>query len=229
MRMTSSARRIWFLLCLSMCAGFCAQTSAQQPGQIGVPQAPPGFQLNQLEQAYLDQVLDTWVRESAKVVTFKCPFERWEYNAAFGPGPDIPLSKDKGELSYQRPDKGSLQVKEISKWEAKPIPRGEQPPAQVQGDWVTQPDAIGEHWVCDGESVYEYRHDQKQLVVRSIPEGLRGKAIVDGPLPFLFGAEAAKLKQRYWMRIQPQDNAAEIWLEAQPKFQADAANYRMVE
>ena len=61
-----------------------------------------------------------------------------------------------------------------------------------QGDWIVKKDAIGEHWVCDGQNVYEYRHDQKQLVVRPIPPAMQGKAIVDGPLPFLFGAEAAQ-------------------------------------
>ena len=164
------------------------------PPQQPAPQAPPGFQLNALEQAYLDQVLDTWQVESGKVNTFQCSFERWEYNAAFGPGKDIPLNKDKGELSFQKPDKGSFQITEISTWQAAPVPPGQQPPQPAQGDWMKQPDAIGEHWVCDGKSVFEYRHDQKQLVERPIPPELQGQAIVDGPLPFLFGAEAAKLK-----------------------------------
>ena len=73
---------------------------------------------------------------------------------------------------------------------------GQAPPAQAQGNWVKQENAIGEHWVCDGTSIYEYRTEQKQLVERPIPKEMQGKAIVDGPLPFLFGAEAAKLKQR---------------------------------
>lgn len=242
------ARPAPLLLCATLSVALClgmmsmpaaAQQSmgAQQPADAaqaaaapaGPVQAPAGFQLNQLEQAYLDQVLATWERESAKVVTFKCPFERWEYDPAFGPSRDIPLNKDQGELSYQKPDKGSFQITEISKWEAKPVPAGEQPPAEVQGDWVKQPDAIGEHWVCDGEAVFEYRHDQKQLVERPIPKQLQGKAIVDGPLPFLFGAEAAKLKARYWMRVQPQADANLIWLQARPKFQIDAANYQGVE
>jgi TIGR03009 family protein len=229
-------------LCAAMCLSLCERASAQQqldaqqpanPAPAAAPagpaQAPPGFQLNQLEQAYLDQVLASWERESAKIVTFKCPFERWEYDQAFGPAADVPLFKDKGELSFQKPDKGSFQITEINKWQAKPVPAGEQPPAEVEGDWVKQPDAIGEHWVCDGKAVFEYRHDQKQLVERPIPPELQGKSIVDGPLPFLFGAEAAKLKARYWMRIQQQPDQNLIWLQATPKFQADAANYQAVE
>jgi len=211
---------------------------AQQPAAAPVqaapqaPQAPPKFQLNAIEQAFLDQVLDAWELESGKIITFRCAFERWEYNAAFGPGPDIPLNKDKGELSYQKPDKGSFQITEIRKWQAEPTPPGEQTPAVVKGDWIGQPDAIGEHWVCDGQAIYEYRHDQKQLVERPIPPEMQGKAIVDGPLPFLFVAEAAKLKQRYWMRIeqsQQEQNPNIIWVQALPKFQQQAADYTAVE
>jgi TIGR03009 family protein len=222
-------------LLLGLLAGLClesfllAQQGAVAPLPAAqAPQVPPQFQLNPIEQALLNQVLATWENQSAKVATFRCPFERWEYNAAFGPGADIPLNKDKGELSYQKPDKGSFQITEVRKWQAEPVPPGEEPSAQAKGDWVAQPNAIGEHWVCNGEAVFEYRQEQKQLVERPIPKEMRGQAIVDGPLPFLFGAEANKLKQRYWMRIEQQPNDNQIWLTAQPKFQADAANYQAV-
>ena len=95
-------------------------------------------------------------------------------------------------------------------------PPGQQPPAEKQGNWVKQPNAIGDHWVCDGKSVYQYRPDLKQLVEHPIPPQMQGQAIVDGPLPFLFGADAAKLKQRYWMRIDQQQSQDpnQIWLIA---------------
>jgi len=197
---------------------------AQTPVQI-----PAGFQLNAIQQAFLDQVLDAWQLHSGKIATFKCSFERWEYNVAFGPAPNIPLNKDKGEVSYSRPDKGSFQITKVAKFQAQPNQPGQQPPAQPQGAWVEQPEAIGEHWVCDGKAVFEYRHNQKQLVERPIPPHLQGKAIADGPLPFLFGAEAPKLKQRYWMRIEQQPNQNEIWLIAKPKAQAQAADFSEVQ
>jgi TIGR03009 family protein len=203
---------------------------AVAPQQPAPPQAPPGFQLNQLEQTYLDSVLKTWELQSGTINTFKCDFERWEFNPTFGPGPEIPLNKDKGELSFQKPDKGSFQITEIKRWTPDPVPPGQQPPQPAKGDWKKQEDAIGEHWVCDGKSVFEYRHDQKQLVERPIPPNLQGKAIVDGPLPFLFGAEAKKLKERYWLKVdsQPKQDPNQIWLVALPRFQAQAADFRGV-
>jgi len=243
---------------LTVCLMFGSSVAAQAPqqpaqGQLlppvspqqlsGVPQqqqptapaqapfVPDGFALNTIQQTYLDSVLDAWQVESAKVNTFKCDFERHEFNAAFGPGQNIPLNIDKGELSFQKPDKGSFQITEMSTWKAEPAPPAVpgQPPAPAQGNWVKQPKEVGEHWVCDGKSVYEYRHDQEQVVERPIPVELQGQAIVDGPLPFLFGAESAKLKQRYWMRVEQQSNPNEIWITARPKAQADAANFQAVQ
>jgi len=90
---------------------------------------------------------------------------------------------------------------------------------------------VGDHWVCDGKSVYEYRPSQKQLVEHPIPPQLQGQSIVDGPLPFLFGADAAKLKQRYWMKLDQNQNqnANQIWIIALPKFQAQAADFTEVD
>ena len=213
------------LVVWSVLAGTVKVASAHQP-----PAAATGapFQLNAIEQAFLDQVLSSWEQESGKVRTFRCEFERWDYNVVFGPRMDVPFSKDKGEVSFSQPDKGSYQITEIHRWQAQAAQPGQQPPKQLQGTWVHQPEAVGEHWVCDGQSVFEYRHDQKQLVVRPIPPEMQGKAIVDGPLPFLFGAEAEKLKTRYWLKVEQQPNPNQIWLQAHPKFQADKANYDWV-
>jgi TIGR03009 family protein len=228
-----------FILCLAVGRPGAAQQQIRplQPAVQPLPQplaqapAPDGFALNQLQEAMLDNVLNAWQLESAKINTFKCSFERWEYNA-FSPKVNnevAPLNKCSGELSYNRPDKGSFQITEVRAFKTTPPAAGQAPDAPVTGDWVKQPEAIGEHWVCDGKSIFEYRHQDKHLVERPIPKELQGQAIVDGPLPFLFGAEAKKLKARYWMRIEDQDNKDAIYLTALPKFQAQAADYSKVE
>ncbi len=212
------------------------QVVPQQPEQQQAqapPQAPPDFQLNALQQAQLDQVLDAWQAASGKIVTFQCRFERWEYDVAFGPKDgNIPLNKNVGELTFQKPDKGSFEIKEINKFQFPAAPPGQQPPAAPQGNWVNQPNAIGDHWVCDGKSVYQYRPDLKQLVEHPIPPEFQGQAIADGPLPFLFGADRKKLSKRYWMRIdqqQVQDPINQIGLVAIPKFREQAADFREVD
>lgn len=185
-------------------------------------QAPTGFRLNNIEQAFLEQVLNQWEEQSGQISTFNCDFTRLVYNPVFGPGKDengqqIAKNHEYGTVSYERPDKGSFQIKKVLAWDA------------AQGKHVENPNIVGEHWVCDGESVFQYRHDQKQLVVSPIPPEMRGKNIADGPLPFLFGAETEKLKARYWMRVDPRAQAGSIWLVALPKRRTDAANYQQVD
>jgi TIGR03009 family protein len=219
--------------------GVQLQTAQQQPAPIQqpivqppvAPQVPEGFQLNQLQQTALNTVLDAWQQENAKIKTFQCSFERWEYDPVFGPQGNIPLYKNKGELSYIKPDKGSFQITETNKWQVQPALPGQPPNGAVNGDWQKQPDAIGDHWVCDGTSVYQYRPDLKQLIEHPIPPQLQGQAIVDGPLPFLFGADAAKLKERYWMKLDQNQNQNpdQIWIIALPKFQAQAADLTEVD
>jgi TIGR03009 family protein len=210
------------------------QPGGQQPaaGQAPAPQLPPGFPLNQVEEAALDAALNAWQQQSGNTKTFSCPFERWEYVKAFGPvinGRSEPLNKNLGELTYSKPDRGSFQITKITTYTQVPPP-ADQPNAPARGDWVVQPNAIGEHWVCDGKSVYEFRSDQKQVIERQLPQRAPGEAILDGPLPFLFGAESAKLKQRYWMKIdQRNNNPNQIWLNAWPKAQAQAADFRQVD
>lgn len=207
------------------------QQQAIQPtqlGQTGVPIAQPGvigppFQLTPVEQQFVDQILQMWENSSSQIKTFNCQFDRWEYDPVFGPGADIPMIKSQGQLTYSKPDKGSFKIEDIYRY--KPATPSAPPQAS---DWVLQKHEVGEHWVCDGKAVYEYKHEKKQLVVQPLPAEMRGKSIVDGPLPFLFGAEAEKLKQRYWIRSK-QGDESKIWLEAYPRSQADAANYHHVE
>ncbi len=204
------------------------QAIPQQPG--GAQQRPiealAPFRLTPEQQQHVDNILVAWERTSTAVKTYKCEFTRWEYDSVFGPKNDASVVSS-GEIRYMAPDKGLFKV---TKAEQALV----QPPAK-QGDppkWELKklpPDQL-EHWVCDGTSVFELRHKDKQLVEQQLPEELQGTAIADGPLPFVFGAKAAKLKHRYWIReIESPSPQEQIWLEAHPRFQADAANFQKVE
>jgi hypothetical protein len=56
---------------------------------------------------------------------------------------------------------------------------------------------------------------------------MKGDAIADGPVPFIFGAKAEKMKQRYWIHdVTPKEEVGKrVWLEVFPKFQHDAMNF----
>lgn len=181
------------------------------------------------QRQWVDQVLNYWEFESDKVKTFTTTFYRDEFNPAQVRDPNIAWAKAKGEIKYAKPDKAMYRVDEVYYYEA-PREQGQ------QGRYGKREDAHLEHWVCDGQSTFEFDSRNKLLIERPLPEHMRGEAIADGPLPFLFGAEAAKLKQRYWFApiVPPIDpktgkpREKEFWLAAKPKTMADAQNFDMV-
>jgi TIGR03009 family protein len=200
---------------------------AQQPRPAPIqPQAPPAqapFQLTAQQQADLDQLLLDWQESGKKVKTFKCTFSLFQYDNQFGPkqrtkgNPNGAWREGEGQLKYAKPDRGMFQVESIKSWDGQ------------KSDW-TEPEN-GEHWVCDGKSLYELDPRQKQVRVRELPPHLQKQGIVSGPLPFLFGADAAQLKQRFWMRITTRKEVADtqIWIQAYPRWAQDAANYQWAE
>lgn len=120
--------------------------------------------------------------------------------------PNAPPVYHKGELKYAAPDKGLFRVD------------GDQP----------------EQWICDGKAVYAFNYVRKEILQSVLPPQLQGKAIVNSPLPFVFGAQAADLNARYWLHIvEPapgaQPNPNEIILQAIPRRQEDAASFSRVD
>jgi len=198
-----------------------AAPDAAQPQRLAsVPPAQPPA-LSPPEQAALDQLLAAWEARNNAVRTWSCTFHKWEYNAwspADAGGDRLAFAESAGELKYAAPDKGLFRVRESKQWN---------PEARR---YEIRSGEAGEHWVCNGESIFEFRHSERQLRETKLPPEMRGKAISDGPLPFVFGAKADTLRKRYWMRIiTPPEVRDQVWLEALPRFQADAANFSKVE
>jgi TIGR03009 family protein len=191
------------------------------------PQAP--FQLTGQQQSELVAMLRAWEERGSRIRTLSCEFVRWDYDDVFGmreppdprtpnvPGRPIPRRESRGEIRYASPDKGVYRLSDVKDF------------AGVNGGekkYTPRPEA-GEHWICDGLAIWEYNFVKQQLIERKLPPELQGEGISEGPLPFLFGAKADKLMQRYFLRIAtPPSVQGQVWLEAHPRFQLDAANFR---
>jgi TIGR03009 family protein len=200
--------------------GIRPRVPQQRPAAPNAPQAPrEPFQLTAQELQRMDLILAAWERESDKVKLFKCAFTRWDYDFTWGPKQnDFLMSERHGTIAYRAPDNGTFKETEMKTYDA------------AKDKYVESKEAL-EHWVCDGNAIYQFQPKITTLEVTELPPAMRGKAITEGPLPFLFGAKAATLKQRYWIReTTPQEQKGkQVWLEAWPKFREQAANFKRVE
>lgn len=178
-----------------------------------VPEQPAPFQLTPQEEAALDAILAEWEAHSSQIDMFCCDIKRWEFDGVFSKD-NKPKRVAIGELKYRAPDRGLYHVKDV------------------------QSGAEIEKWQCDGKAIYEFAYEKKELIKRTLPPELQGKAIANGPLPFIFSAKAETLKKRYFLRLKtppklkPQASGKEIevvCLEAFPRFQSDAANFQRAE
>lgn len=183
-------------------------------------QPQPSWGLLSLDDnASLEVVLQAWEEHSAKVKTLECTFQCFKYDKVFGAkaangAPPLPTRICKGVIRYAAPDKGHYHITE------EVVDPSKNPPVFEEKE--------GEYWVCDGNAVYEFNHEKKQLIERRLPNELKGKAISNSPLPFVFGSTADKMRQRYWMRVSTPAKfvGREIWLEVEPIYPEDRANYQ---
>jgi TIGR03009 family protein len=195
-----------------------AQTKPQLAGLAPAAAMPRGFSLNPQQQARVDQILNYWEHHTSKIKTYECKFVRHNFDFVFG-SRTKPATIDYGTIRYKSPDKGLMRVDKTYKRNAQET--------DPEKEFVQQDVQFGEYWVCDGESVYKFDAHTKVLTESRLPPEMRGQAIAEGPLPFVFGAKADQMKQRYWIReVTPQNNPkGEYYLEAVPRLQADAANF----
>lgn len=191
------------------------------------------------EQEYIDQLLDYWEKSTKNLQRLSCDFKLFEYNSnapfvqelAQQTGLDVRQIKYKasqGVVRYMTPDKGMYKVDMAIALTGKLDKNGQ--PEMLSSEHLDQ-----DYWICDGETIHQYDRINKKVTHYVIPAELRGTNIMETPLPFLFGIEKNKVKERFWIRaLQPpplangQPNNDMFLIEAHPKFLQDAQNYSMV-
>lgn len=200
-----------------------AGSAGQNPSDLNTPQAaapivpqqdgteerpmPAPFVLTQQEQAQTDSILKRWEQFSMGIHTFETDFTRIMYRRSLENAKYV-KTQEKGEMRYESPDHGMFVVR-------------------------SEDGSPSEKWICDGKYVFEFKYAQKQIDQYTLPPEMRGKRITQGPLPFLFGASAEELKNRYYIRhILPDAKLArpgQVWLEAYPKKSDDASEFQRAE
>ncbi len=205
-------------------SGTSGSSAPVASGRPAAPRAPAWVPLPPQHAKFLDDVLRYWQQHTSKIERFRCRFKRWEFDSTFGPGQNTAKTYAEGEIQYAAPDKGLFKADVY-----KAFVRDKEHP---EGHYVDRPPRA-DHWICDGKSIFKFDYVEKQLTEQVLPPEYRGRAITRGPLPFLFGADAEDIKRRYWMRIitppeKTKGEDREYWIEAIPKTQEDAADYRVI-
>jgi TIGR03009 family protein len=203
----------WAVVILLLTAGCSAVQMADR-------KMPPPFKLTTDDEQKVDRLLARWEQWNAGVKTFDCRFKLWVYDGTFG-RPDQPKFVDCGTIKYAAPDHAIFRIDATEK----------------DGKEVPIENARAQHWVFDGKSLFELNHAKSQLIERTLPEGVQGTKLVDGPLTFAFGvaglssvfgtppcpypftAKAKELKEQFYLReTTPAANQRDqVWLEAYPR------------
>ena len=184
------------------------------PANMFAQGAPANGAAPPANDARLDQLLEDWARESAKVTKLKGEHHRFVYDKVFKVE-----KRSKGVFYYESPSKGRIDIT----------------PVDVQGQTARRKDAEGqtfqlkadraERWICDGQRIWQVDEDKKQMDVFPIPKQNQGRNIMDGPMPFLFGMPREKAKARYDLTLVA-ENQQYATIEALPKWQIDAQNWQ---
>lgn len=192
-------------------------------------QAPEGFPLSQPYQDYVDQVLTYWESSSSQVERLRCQFNRYTYDSGVcnyvdpRSGQMVAQEVAGGIIKYEMPDRAII---EVDKKRIALPPSASNPNLEYRDLNATDMEKQRERYVSSGDAIFFYDYAEKQLIKQNLPMELQGQGIKNSPLPFLFGAKAEELKERYWIRpITPDDVDKQWWLEVFPKRRQDAEHY----
>lgn len=212
-----------------------ADAFPQTGGTPVAPQMPPGFPLDTNTRNYIEELLTYWENTSNQVTHYQCQFVRWHYDPEIcnyrKPGNNhlVAAEISRGNIRYRNPDSGMYEV--TQKWNFGGPPDEPGGEAKYVRRKLTNADFPEEEkWICDGESIFEYDYQSKRLYELKLPLESRGEGLKNSPLPFMFGATAVELLDRFWIRdVTPANVQGQYWLEAWPKRVSDAQNYSRME
>ncbi len=177
-------------------------------GAAAAQELPPG----------MEQILQTWEQHSAKMNRLEGSFQRYVYDSVFRVE-----KRAEGNYYYEAPDKGRMDFAPPDNLPKEPHKLGGIE-YHVQGDYT-------QSWICNGETILDVNHDQKNYNRVQIPTQFRGENIVHSPLPFLFGMKASVIKGRFLLAFGSMHDPAKgvVHIVAAPLMDAQRREYRRVE
>lgn len=187
------------------------RTVTEEEGGEERPRDPAVLEVQKLTPE-LESVLDNWEAKTSQINKLKGSFVKTTYDTVFSV-----QTMAKGEFMYEAPDKGYYTFLGYSDKNARVKRDKDGNPYQLQAD-------KDEKWYCTGAEIYQINVSDRTFDKLAIPEENRGKNIIDGPLPFLFGMKKEQAVRRYRLELL-KSNPNQIWIGVKPKLQHDMTNY----
>jgi TIGR03009 family protein len=131
-----------------------------------------------------------------------------------------------GSFYYEAPDKGRIDITGLSK--PSKLSRGKFKNGKRDknnGKVYQFKNSLSQIWIADGRNIKQIDEKRKTIELFPIPPGKRGKNIMDGPLPFLFGMPPEKAKKRFRFKLLS-ESKTKVWLQIWPNFQQDRKNWK---
>lgn len=225
-------RRLIAITALFGVTAFCADSAlygqakpapakpANPPARGAVAPAGAAQPAAKVEKAdpVLEKILQDWYASSKNIKKLEGEHKRFVYDYTF-----LTVKQAQGEFYYEAPDKGRIDLDGTKVKDGTAVDKV----SAIDGKGLkfNAESDVPERWICDGKQVLQIFDAKKEVMQFSIPPEGQGEHIMDGPLPFLFGLPPEKAHQRYQMRLIKQ-TANTIVMQAIPKWQQDAANYK---
>lgn len=185
------------------------------PGKARLQRPKPnGLRVQKLPKE-LEQILKNWEVASGKIKTLQGKHRRYIYDAVF----EVE-KRASGVFYYEAPDKGRI---DISKVKIQPGAVSKRKGKNGRPFKLESDDPV--RWVCDGKQILQIDDVAKTVQDFPIPLKDRGKNMMQGPLPFLFGMPAKQAKLRYSLKLL-KNTPTEVWLDVKPRWKKDAANWQ---
>ncbi len=186
----------------------------RRPPQVLPNAGQPFPQLTIQEAADLDRFLEKWENKSTNIKYFETEFQCWERGK--DPLENAATTSTYVIIRYIAPNKGVFEVQGLYIDEKKT-------PLEKAGRVK---------YLSNGQQIYEYDFENEVVQIYNIPPDQQATLAGGGPMPFVFGARADDLTKRYYLHIITKKERAdlgELWLEAYPKMQEDAAEFQRVQ
>ena len=163
----------------------------------------------------MEEILLAWSQASKGIKKLEGKHHRYVYDKVF----EVE-KRAVGLFYFEDPDHGRIDIlpRKIPKQAVSRRLNKNHRPYTLQPDKPVR-------WISDGKQIMQINDVQKVVNVYPIPPESRGRNIMNGPLPFLFGMPPKQAKRRYELKLLKETDT-KIWLHVKPRLRMDAANWQ---